>query len=133
MRGFTLHLQGATQYEQVEGVASFVGEDASGSFGIQAGHECVMTALSYGLARYRARQGNWVYLAFPGAILYFVGNALYISCRRYLRDENYERISAALLDQLLAEEEKLREIRQNLDQLEQEMFRRLWRMGKGEG
>lgn len=132
MNDFTLHLQSATQYEQVKNVTSFVGEDASGSFGIQGGHECAMTALSYGLARYRTRKDNWVYLAFPGAILYFVGNTLYISCRRYLRDDNYERISAALLDQLLAEEEKLREIRQNLDQLEQEMFRRLWHMGRGE-
>lgn len=132
MKGFTLHLQSATQYEQVESVASFVGEDASGSFGIQADHECAMTALSYGLARYRTKQDNWVYLAFPGAILYFVDNDLYISCRRYLRDENYERISADLLDQLLAEEEKLQEIRQNLDQLEQAMFRRLWHMGRGE-
>ncbi len=132
MSGFAMHLQSATQYERVEGVASFVGEDASGSFGILAGHCRTMTALSYGLARYRLGRGDWIYLAFPGAILYFVDNSLTLNCRRYLRDQDYQRISKNLLEQLLAEEEELREIKQNLDRLEQEMLRRLWHMGRGD-
>lgn len=130
MMGFTMHVQSATQYERVEGVTSFVGEDESGSFGIRARHERMTTALSYGLARYQLQQGVWRYLAFPGGILYFVNNELYISTRRFLHDADYERISAGLLEQLLKEEEGLRTIKESLLRLEQEMFRRLWQMGR---
>ena len=37
MNTFTLHLESSTQYERIEHVVSFVGEDDSGSFGILAG------------------------------------------------------------------------------------------------
>ncbi|MBI3479688.1 MAG: F0F1 ATP synthase subunit epsilon [Nitrosomonadales bacterium] len=130
MKTFSMHVQSATQYEHIEGVTSFVGEDESGSFGIRACHERITTALSYGLARYQSQQGDWRYLAFPGGILYFVNNELYISTRRFLHDANYERISAGLLEKLLKEEEELRAIKESLYHLEQEMFRRLWQMGR---
>ncbi|TAJ79318.1 MAG: F0F1 ATP synthase subunit epsilon [Gallionellaceae bacterium] len=128
---FTMHVQSATQYEHIEGVTSFIGEDESGSFGIRAHHVRMMTALTYGLARYRLQDSSWRYLAFPRGILYFVDNALYISTRRFLHDADYQRISAGLLEQLLKEEEELRVIKESLFRLEQEMFRRLWQMGRG--
>lgn len=131
MRTFAMHVQSATQYEHIESVASFVGEDESGSFGILARHGRMMTALGYGLARYQLQDGSWHYLAFPGGILYFVNDALYISTRRFLHDIDYERISVGLLEQLLKEEEDLRMIKDSLLRLEQEMFRRLWRIGRG--
>ena len=130
MKTFTMHVQSATQYERIEGVTSFVGEDESGSFGIRARHERMTTALSYGLARYQLQPGIWRYLAFPGGILYFINNELYLSTRRFLHDADYERISAGLLEQLLKEEEDLRAIKESLLRLEQEMFRRLWQMGR---
>ena len=140
MKTFSLHVQSATQYEHIAAVSSFVGEDASGSFGILANHARMTTALSYGLARYQIQpdqarqdmtgQDGWRYLAFPGGILYFVDNALYISTRRFLHDADYQRISAGLLEQLLKEEEELQTIKQSLYRLEQEMFRRLWQMGR---
>lgn len=133
MRTFALHVQSATQYEHIERVVSFVGEDESGSFGILARHGRMMTALGYGLARYQLQDGSWRYLAFPGGILYFVNDALYISTRRFLHDIDYKRISAGLLEQLLKEEEDLRMIKDSLLRLEQEMFRRLWRIGRGGG
>jgi len=130
MKTFAMHVQSATQYERIDGVTSFVGEDESGSFGIRAHHERMTTALSYGLARYQLQRGIWRYLAFPGGILYFVNNELYISTRRFLHDAEYERISAGLMEQLLREEEELRSIKESLHRLEQEMFRRLWQMGR---
>ena len=39
MSGFSLHLQGARQYECIPSVESFIGEDASGRFGLLTGHE----------------------------------------------------------------------------------------------
>jgi F-type H+-transporting ATPase subunit epsilon len=131
MNTFVMHLYGSTQYERIEGVTSFVEQDDSGSFGIQAGHARMMTALSYGLARYRNTNNVWVYLALPGGLLYFVNNELHITTRRYFVDTDYQRISTTLLDQLLREEEELYSVKQTLSRLEQETLRRLWQMEQG--
>lgn len=129
MRDFTLVLRDASSIRRIEGVRSFVGEDASGSFGIMAGHARFMTCLSFGLARFRSESDSWQYLAMPGAVLYFVGNVLNLSTRRYFLDDDYERITAALQHQLLAEEENLRGMKESLQQLEQEILKRMWKIG----
>ena len=131
MRTFTLHLQDATRYERVEGVESFVGRDPSGSFGLLAGHERFMTALLFGLARFRCAGGDWEYLAVPGALVYFVDDSLSISTRRYLRDPSYQKISGLLLEQLANEERDLAAIQESLHRLEREILRRLWTLGRG--
>ncbi len=128
MKTYTVHVQSATQYQCAEDVTSFVATDKSGSFGIQAHHARMITALDYGLARYQRVDGDWCYLALPGGILYFVNNNLYISTRRFLLGTDYQRISTGLIEQLLKEEKALRVIKDSLGQLEQEMFRRLWQM-----
>ncbi len=96
MSRFVIYLHDATQHERIDEVTSFVAEDASGSFGIQAGHARMMTTLIFGLARYRRHQESWEYLALPGALLYFHDNQLYLSTRHYLRDHNYGRIMASM-------------------------------------
>ena len=95
MNTFLLHLQSATQYERIENVLSFVGEDDSGSFGILPGHARMMTLLGFGLARFRVTDQDWEFLALPGALAYFVDDQLYLNTRRYLRGKDYERLSAA--------------------------------------
>ena len=65
----------------------------------------------------------------PGAVLYFKDNLLSLSTRRYFIDTDYEQIIAALTNQLLAEEEALQEVRQSLAQLEQEVLKRMWKLG----
>jgi F-type H+-transporting ATPase subunit epsilon len=131
MRTFALHLQDATHYERLDRVESFVGRDPSGSFGLLAGHERFMTTLAFGLARFRSAGGDWEYLAVPGALVYFVDDALYLSTRRYLRDPSYERISGLLVKQLATEEQDLAAIQESLHRLESEMLRRLWALGRG--
>jgi len=133
MKTFTLLLLGATQTERIEGVSSFVGEDASGSFGILAGHARIITSLVFGLARFRVEDEPWQYLALPGAILYFLDNELSLSTRSYLVDDNYERISTVLQEQLLDEEEDLRTMKQGLHQMEEEILRRMWLMSREGG
>ena len=128
MNSFVMHLQSATQYERIDDVISFVGEDDSGSFGILAEHARVMTLLVFGLARFRAGSRPWEYLALPGGLAYFVDGQLYLSTRRYLRGQDYESLSAALRRELRAEEEALREIKQSMRRLEEEMLKRLWRI-----
>ena len=134
MSTFVLQLQDALHHEQVDAVESFVGRDASGSFGLLAGHERVMTSLGFGLARFRCTGADWEYLAVPGALVSFREDVLTLSTRRYLRDFDYGRISGLLLDRLAAEEQELAAIQQSLQQLEGEMLRRLWELTrKGEG
>lgn len=130
MKGFTLILQDATRTERVEGVTSFIGEDTSGSFGILAGHARIMSALVMGLARFRRGAEAWQYLAVPGALLYFRDGRLIISTRHYLRDADYSRISALLQEQLAAEETRLQSVKQSLRQMETELLRRMWEIGR---
>jgi len=125
LKTFKLILQDAMRIEQIENITSFVGEDASGSFGVLAGHARLMTSLVFGLARFRVEDQPWQYLAMPGAMLYFVDNELSISTRRYLKDDDYENISYDLQKQLLAEEEDLREMKQSLHHMEEEILRRM--------
>lgn len=128
---FVLHLQSALQYERFDAVASFAGRDRSGGFGILAGHERMIACLDFGLAAFGTADGRRHYLALPGGVLYFRDNQLYLSARRYLRDEDYRRVSAALQEELRVEQESLRGVRQSLQRMEREMFRRLWEMGRG--
>ena len=109
MTTFTLHLYAADSYERIEEVASFVGEDDSGSFSLLARHDRFMTVLTFGLARLRRGDGAMEYLGLPGGVLYFVDNALYLSTRRYLRDTDARRIAQALAGELLQEERALAE------------------------
>ena len=134
MKVFRLLLQDAMHSEEIAEVTSFVGEDASGSFGILAGNARMMTSLIIGLARFRIGENTWQYLALPGAILYFDDNVLTINTRHYLLDDDYMRISQALQQQLLAEEEILHTMKESLHRMENEVIRRLWEMGrKGAG
>lgn len=130
MNTFVAHLQSATQYERIEGVASFIAEDESGKFGILAGHIRMLAILTFGLARLRIGEGQWQYLALPGGILYFVDEQLYITTRRYVRDTDYRRIHTLLQQQFRAEEKSLRGIKESLRHMEQEMLRRLWELEK---
>jgi len=132
MKSFVLHLQDATHYERIDRVTSFVGQDDSGLFGILADHARMMTVLAFGLARYRTTDERWHFLAVPRGLLYCIDNNLYLSARRYIHDDEYVRISQALEEQLVTEETALRTIKDSLHRLEEEMFKRLWRMGRGE-
>ncbi len=130
MNSFTLILRDAASTKHIEEVVSFVGEDASGSFGILAGHAHFMTCLGLGLARFRSRDEDWQYLALPGGVLVFQDNILSVCARRYFLDADYGRITDALTRQLLAEEESLREVKKSLAQLEQEVLKRLWKLDR---
>jgi len=125
MNRFVLNLFDANHEQRIEGVTSFVGEDASGSFGIQANHARFMTTLVFGLARFRPGTDDWQYLALPGAVLYFNNNELSISTRHFLIDTDIERISGLLEQQLIAEEDSLRATRESLHQMEQAMLKRM--------
>jgi F-type H+-transporting ATPase subunit epsilon len=133
MSTFTLVAQDASGTQTFSGVASFVGEDASGSFGVMAGHARLITTLVMGLARFRIGDGPWRYLALPGGVLYFAANTLTLATRRILLGDDYTQISAALERQLLAEEEALRGIKSSLHRMEEEILRRIWEADRQRG
>ena len=59
---------------------------------------------------------------------------LTLSTYRYLLDDDYTRISQALRQQLLEEQEKLASMNQSLRRMEEEVLKRLWetsRTGSG--
>ena len=127
---FQLHLQSAIRYERIEAVTSFVGQDASGSFGILPWRAGFMTILSFGLARFRVADGPWKFIACPGAVLSFEHNALCLNTRRYLVDDDYGRISGLLVGKLTVEEHALKAVKDNIRQLEQELLRRLHQLNR---
>jgi F-type H+-transporting ATPase subunit epsilon len=130
-RTLSLQLFDSRQSERIDGVTSFVGEDASGSFGILPGHVRMMTTLVFGLARFRCgAKAPWQYLAMPGAVLYLADDMLTLASRHYLIDEDYERISKRLAEELLAEEEELLELHESLKRMEEAMLKRMWELGQ---
>ena len=131
MSTFTLRLQDARRAEEFSAVRSFVGEDATGSFGILAGHARMATVLVVGLARFRTEAEPWRYVATPGALVYFRDNALMLSTRRYICDPDYTRISAALREELLVEEERLHATKESLRRMEEALLKRMWEFGRG--
>ncbi|MCL9682866.1 F0F1 ATP synthase subunit epsilon [Legionella maioricensis] len=133
MEPFTIHLQSATQYEQIDTVVSFVGEDASGQFGILANHARMMTCLKFGLAWFRDEHNETDYLAVPGAVVYFNKNQLYIVTRHYVRHKEYQAIHSALEKELQFEEENLLSIKDSLHRLDEAMLKRLWELKRQNG
>lgn len=127
---FTLVLQDTTHSEYYEGVRSFVGEDASGSFGILPGHTRFMASLVMGLSRFRLAEKNWQYIASPQTLLYFNDNVLTLSSRHFLVDDDYMRVSRVLEEQLLEEESQLHSQKQSLRRMEEEVLQRLWELGR---
>jgi len=128
MNTFELVVRAPNAAETIPAVESFVGEDASGAFGILAGHARMMTSLSLGLARFRTPDADWQYLALARGVLYFRDNMLAIDTRRYLMGEDYDRLSQALSEQLLGEEQALKDATVSLRRMEEEMLRRLWEL-----
>ena len=130
MNSFSLQLRAAEHEQQIDGVTTFVGEDASGSFGLRARHERFLTALEFGLARFRVGDAPWQYLAVPRALVYFADNRLTLTARRYVLDTDYARISRTLQEELLVEEQALRSVRNSLRTMEEYLLKRLWQFGR---
>lgn len=130
MTSFRLTLLSSRQSETIDGVVSFTGRSKTGSFGILANAERRMTALSFGLARFRTEAGATEYLALPGGILYFVENDLSIVTISYLRSTDYTKIRDLLDETIRIDEERIREIRVSLHRLDQEIIQKMTKLGE---
>ncbi|BCN94095.1 hypothetical protein THMIRHAM_18800 [Thiomicrorhabdus immobilis] len=134
MKTFTLVIQDPTQVTQFDNVMSFVGEDASGSFGIRAGHARFMTALQLGLSRFKqdeqASDSRWLYLGTSSALLDFRENQLTISTQHFLVDSDYQTISRSLQEIMRKEAEQLTEQKQSFRHIEEEVLKRVWELNR---
>jgi F-type H+-transporting ATPase subunit epsilon len=127
MKTFRIHLMSMTRAEWIPDVVRFTGRDAAGSFGILANASRRMTVLSFGLARFQTTSGT-EYLALPGGLLYFVANELQISTTSYVRSSGLQEISTALDVQLRKEEVELREIKQSLYRLDEQVLKLMYEL-----
>jgi F-type H+-transporting ATPase subunit epsilon len=130
MSSFGIRVLSPRASERLDDVEAFVGEDASGQFGLRAHHERFLTVLEPGLSRLRHADGRVQYLAQSGAVAHFADNELVLVCRDYLRGEDADAVGRALEARLAGEEQTLNEAHDQLEHLEREMLRRLWRMQK---
>ena len=128
MGSFTLNLLASTQSERFENVESFIGEDASGYFGLQANHIDFMTVLIFGLARFRFQNNAWQYLALPSGLASFQGNELTISTRYFLIDTDFDKLSKLLEQRALQEQETMRSTRESLRGMEQLVLKKIREM-----
>jgi len=125
MTGFTIRLLAAADRRRIDNVRSFVGQDASGYFGLWPGHEAFMTVITRGLHRYRRENGKWTYLALGGGLLRFEGGQLSISSPRFLENEDYRGLAGQLEEELRKESGELSATRASVQHLERELLRRL--------
>lgn len=132
MKTFVLELQSCSRSEEIVDVISFVGEDASGSFGIMAGHDWMMTSLQFGLSWFRHNNGEIEYLAMPGGLLHFINNRLLINTRSYLRSFNYQEIAASLDQKLNEENQNISELKNILHNLDKGILEHLLEMKRAE-
>ncbi len=127
MSTFSLHIASATLQTRFDAVASFVGSDASGQFGLMSDHIPMATILAPGLARFReAGAARWRYLALPGGTLRFADNVLAIATHSFVVGEELSRVRAELDAALEREARQHADLRHNLDQLETALAQRLW-------
>lgn len=128
MKTFRLRLMSMTRSVLIPDVIRFTGRDAAGSFGILAMASRRMTVLVFGLAHFLNAAGQIEYLALPGGVLYFSDNELCIATTNFARSASIEEISAALDLQVREQESELRDIKQSLHRLDEEILKRMYEL-----
>lgn len=131
MKTFAIHVKSPSRQERIDEVLTFVGADASGSFGIQANHERMITILNSGIASLRLLDGHCEYLGLANAVLYFVENELHISTAKYLRECDYNLLFVDLMKQIKVDETEALLRKQTIRQMEEALIKQLIRPLKG--
>lgn len=131
MKTFRLHLMSPAKSEWISDVLRFTGRDDAGSFGIMANAARRIAVLAFGLAHYETRDRRLEYLAMPGGVLYFVDNELLIATTHFVRAAGLDEVTEALDRHLRQEEEALRDIRNSLQHLDEQMMKRLYELQRG--
>jgi len=135
MRAFTLSLLDGHRAIDIDDATSLVAADASGAFGVQAGHGELLTVLEPGLFRYRTLQApDWHFGACLGGMLRCetrqARTAVSIVSGRFLLGPEPAALQAQL-DGLLAQESRLRiSTRESRLQMDLVLYKRMQELAK---
>lgn len=127
MKTFVLTIYSPFAKLTIDDATSFVGIDASGSFGILAGHERLITILEFGFVTVHRRDHGVKYIALPGGTLYFEKNTLKLVTNRYFVGDDDKELNAQLRGQIASEETKLRDLKESVRKMEESMVKQLYR------
>ncbi len=130
MKTFSIVLASPRMSERISDVASVTARDPSGSFGVLATACRRLTALSYGLMTIRMADTTVEYVAAAGGVFIFADNELRIATTNYIRTRDFQEIPEILDSRLKREEENIQEIKESLHNLDEEMLKRVARMGR---
>lgn len=134
MTPFTIILQDMSHEWHSDTALSFIGRDMSGSFGLQANHETLVTALVPGLARFRCREDQrWLFIAQPGSVVQFFGNTLRLATTQFLLSDNHDLLLRQMDAAWQAAEQTLRSTRRSYVQVEQALARKIWEISRQGG
>lgn len=132
MNTFSLSLLDNRGGDHFDDVREFIGSDASGSFGLLAGHAEMVAVLRYGLARFVDAQGVWRYVALPGGVLRFGQEQLTIACVRYFLGEDRNALCVQLAEAMARTDSDIHAAHATLSEIEHSLIRRLGELsGRG--
>ncbi|MDE2625146.1 MAG: F0F1 ATP synthase subunit epsilon [Betaproteobacteria bacterium] len=125
MKTFLLELLDSQGADHFAAVRQFIAADASGSFGILAGHEPMVAVLRYGLARFEDGEGQWHYAALPGGTLRFAGNRLTVASVHYFLGQQRNTLLQQLAGEMARTDSDIARARATLTEIEHSLLRRL--------
>lgn len=131
MKTFALHLHDSQDAWHFPAVVQFVAADASGSFGLLAGHAHLVAVLRYGLARFLDNGGQWHYLALPGGVLTFAKDHLRLATVRCFLGTERGSICRQLEEEMARADSELNSARASMDEIEHALVRRLGELSGG--
>lgn len=129
MKTFHLSVASAAQQYEAERVIHFVGSDASGSFGLLANAESLLTVLPFGMVRFQTEDQHWHYLAVPEAVLHFSANRLTLTTSNFIVSDNRQHMVQLLEESERAKHSVVSSARLTVRQLDQALMRRFLQAG----
>ena len=130
MKTFALTVLGSETVVTFDNVTQCIAADASGAFGILAGHQSMLAVLRYGLARFADTAGVWHYLAMPGGVLRFADNRLTVTTVRFFLGEEREALVEQLAKEMARVNSDIQVSRASLIEIEHLIMRRLAELGE---
>jgi F-type H+-transporting ATPase subunit epsilon len=130
MNSFALELLDSRGRHDFNNVIQFIAADASGSFGVLAGHAHLVAVLRYGLARFLDSQGDWYYLTLPGGVLRFCNNRLTVTTVRYFLGSERDLLCQQLADEMAQNDSEVHAAQATLSEIEHSLIRRLAELSK---
>lgn len=130
MNTFAMTLYSAAQQTDYAQVIQFVGQDASGSFGVLAGAEDLLTMLPFGMVRFQTADLLWHYLAVPEAVLHFTANRMHVTASSFIVGDDRNRMTQLLDSTRHEQTQRVHSTRLSVQQLDQALMRKFLQTGR---